>query len=106
MTDLLTKWKTMHNWKPPSEEKEKTAMRSSYEDYLGHTSAPVGYAPWIAAYVAGANSMRRQLEHDIITGVGIPTYEDFDDDTVYSVTDIKQIQMTVLKQVLNIIKVK
>ena len=86
-------------------------VKMSFDDWvelLTHTnhlellSNP--YDVWIEAFHVGSTLERRNCAHQIRTSMGLVSSEDFDDDTTMSVTDIKQLQMSLLKKVLEILE--
>ena len=62
------------------------------------------YDVWIEAYHVGSTLERRNCAHQIRTSMQLVSVEDFDDDTSLSVTDVKQMQISLLKQVLTILE--
>lgn len=62
------------------------------------------YDVWIEAYHVGSILERRNCAHQIRTSMQLVSVEDFDDDTSLSVTDVKQMQISLLKQVLTILE--
>ena len=62
------------------------------------------YDVWIEAFHVGSTLERRNCAHQIRTSLKLVTPEDFDDDTTMSVTDIKQMQIGLLKKVLEILE--
>jgi hypothetical protein len=64
------------------------------------------YDVWIEAFHVGTVLERVGCMHAIQTQVQLAMAEDFDDDATMSVTDIKQIQLSLIKQVLKIIESK
>ena len=86
-------------------------VKVSYEDWvdlLTHTnhlellSNP--YDVWIEAFHVGSTLERRNCAYQIRTNMGLVSSEDFDDDTTMSVTDVKQMQIGLLKKVLEILE--
>ena len=86
-------------------------VKLSYDDWvelLTHTnhlellSNP--YDVWIEAFHVGSTLERRNCAHQIRTNLSLISSEDFDDDTTMSVTDIKQMQIGLLKKVLEILE--
>ena len=74
----------------------------TYTNHLELLSNP--YDVWIEAFHVGSILERRNCAHQIRTGIELAFSEDFDDDTTMSVTDIKQLQMSLLKKVLEILE--
>jgi hypothetical protein len=62
------------------------------------------YDVWIEAFHTGGILERKNCAHQIRTSMQLVSVEDFDDDTSLSVTDVKQMQIALLKQVLTIIE--
>jgi len=62
------------------------------------------YDVWIEAFHVGSILERRNCAHQIRTSLGLISAEDFDDDTTMSVTDIKQMQIGLIKKVLEILE--
>jgi hypothetical protein len=88
-------------------------VKLSYDDWvelLTHTNhlelLTNPYDVWIEAFHVGTMLERVGCMHAIQTQVQIAMAEDFDDDATMSVTDIKQIQLSLIKQVLKIIESK
>ena len=86
-------------------------VKMSFDDWvelLTHTnhlellSNP--YDVWIEAFHVGSTLERRNCAHQIRTSMGLVSSEDFDDDMTMSVTDIKQLQIGLLKKVLEILE--
>jgi hypothetical protein len=86
-------------------------VKLSYEDWvdlLTHTnhlellSNP--YDVWIEAFHTGGILERKNCAHQIRTSLTLVSSEDFDDDTTMSVTDVKQMQIGLLKKVLEILE--
>jgi hypothetical protein len=86
-------------------------VKMSFDDWvdlLTHTnhlellSNP--YDVWIEAFHVGSILERRNCAHQIRTSLGLISSEDFDDDTTMSVTDIKQMQIGLIKKVLEILE--
>ena len=86
-------------------------VKMSFDDWvdlLTHTnhlellSNP--YDVWIEAFQVGSILERRNCAHQIRTSLGLISSEDFDDDTTMSVTDIKQMQIGLIKKVLEILE--
>ena len=86
-------------------------VKMSFDDWvdlLTHTnhlellSNP--YDVWLEAFHVGSTLERRNCAHQIRTSMGLVSSEDFDDDTTMSVTDIKQMQISLLKKVLEILE--
>lgn len=86
-------------------------VKLSYDDWvdlLTHTnhlellSNP--YDVWIEAFHVGSILERKNCAHQIRTNMGLVSSEDFDDDTTMSVTDVKQMQIGLLKKVLEILE--
>jgi hypothetical protein len=86
-------------------------VKMSFDDWvdlLTHTnhlellSNP--YDVWIEAFHVGSILERRNCAHQIRTSLGLISAEDFDDDTTMSVTDIKQMQIGLIKKVLEILE--
>jgi hypothetical protein len=62
------------------------------------------YDVWIEAFHVGSILERRNCAYQIRTSMGLVSSEDFDDDTTMSVTDVKQMQIGLLKKVLEILE--
>lgn len=62
------------------------------------------YDVWIEAFHVGSILERRNCAHQIRTSLNLISSEDFDDDTTMSVTDIKQMQISLIKKVLEILE--
>ena len=86
-------------------------VKMSFDDWvdlLTHTnhlellSNP--YDVWVEAFHVGSILERRNCAHQIRTSLRLVSSEDFDDDTTMSVTDIKQMQIGLLKKVLEILE--
>lgn len=86
-------------------------VKMSFDDWvdlLTHTnhlellSNP--YDVWVEAFHVGSILERRNCAHQIRTNMGLVSSEDFDDDTSMSVTDAKQMQIGLLKKVLEILE--
>ena len=86
-------------------------VKMSFDDWvdlLTHTnhlellSNP--YDVWIEAFHVGSILERRNCAYQIRTSMGLVSSEDFDDDTTMSVTDVKQMQIGLLKKVLEILE--
>lgn len=86
-------------------------VKMSFDDWvnlLTHTnhlellSNP--YDVWIEAFHMGSTLERRNCAHQIRTSLGLVSSEDLDDDTTMSVTDIKQMQIGLIKKVLEILE--
>ena len=86
-------------------------VKMSFDDWvdlLTHTnhlellSNP--YDVWIEAFHVGSTLERRNCAHQIRTNMGLVSSEDFDDDTTMSVADVKQMQIGLLKKVLEILE--
>jgi len=86
-------------------------VKMSFDDWvdlLTHTnhlellSNP--YDVWVEAFHVGSILERRNCAHQIRTNMGLVSSEDFDDDTSVSVTDAKQMQIGLLKKVLEILE--
>jgi len=86
-------------------------VKMSFDDWvelLTHTnhlellSNP--YDVWIEAFHVGSTLERRNCAYQIRTSMGLVSSEDFDDDTTMSVTDVKQMQIGLLKKVLEILE--
>ena len=86
-------------------------VKMSFDDWvdlLTHTnhlellSNP--YDVWIEAFHVGSILERRNCAHQIRTSMGLVSSEDFDDDTTMSITDVKQMQIGLLKKVLEILE--
>lgn len=86
-------------------------VKMSFDDWvdlLTHTnhlellSNP--YDVWIEAFHVGSILERRNCAHQIRINMGLVSSEDFDDDTTMSVTDVKQMQIGLLKKVLEILE--
>jgi hypothetical protein len=86
-------------------------VKLSYEDWvdlltqtnhLELLSNP--YDVWIEAFHTGSILERKNCAHQIRTSMHLVSVEDFDDDTTMSVTDIKQMQIGLLKKVLEILE--
>lgn len=86
-------------------------VKLSYDDWvdlLTHTnhlellSNP--YDVWIEAFHTGGILERKNCAHQIRTSLTLVSSEDFDDDTTMSVTDVKQMQIGLLKKVLEILE--
>ena len=86
-------------------------VKMSFDDWvdlLTHTnhlellSNP--YDVWIEAFHVGSTLERRNCAHQIRTSMGLVSSEDFDDATTMSVTDVKQMQIGLLKKVLEILE--
>ena len=86
-------------------------VKLSYDDWvelLTHTnhlellSNP--YDVWIEAFHVGGTLERKNCAHQIRTSMQLVSVEDFDDDTSLSVSDVKQMQISLLKQVLTILE--
>lgn len=74
----------------------------TYTNHLELLSNP--YDVWIEAFHVGSTLERRHCAHQIRTSMGLVSSEDFDDDTTMSVTDVKQMQIGLLKKVLEILE--
>lgn len=74
----------------------------TYTNHLELLSNP--YDVWIEAFHMGSTLERRNCAHQIRTSLGLVSSEDFDDDTTMSVTDIKQMQIGLIKKVLEILE--
>jgi hypothetical protein len=88
-------------------------VKQGYEDWvelLKHTGKTEmlnnPYDVWIEAFHVGTLVERIGCMHAIQTQVQVAMAEDFDDDATMSVTDVKQIQLSLIKQVLKIIESK
>ena len=62
------------------------------------------YDVWIEAFHVGSTLERRNCAHQIRTSLGLISSEDFDDDTTMSVADVKQLQIGLIKKVLEILE--
>ena len=86
-------------------------VKLSYDDWvelLTHTNhlelLTNPYDVWIEAFHVGSTLERKNCAHQIRTSLGLISPEDFDDDTTMSVTDVKQMQIGLLKKVLEILE--
>jgi len=62
------------------------------------------YDVWIEAFHVGSTLERRNCAHQIRTSLALISSEDFDDDTTMSVADVKQLQIGLIKKVLEILE--
>jgi hypothetical protein len=62
------------------------------------------YDVWIEAFHVGSTLERRNCAHQIRASLGLISSEDFDDDTTMSVADVKQLQIGLIKKVLEILE--
>lgn len=62
------------------------------------------YDVWIEAFHVGSVLERRNCAHQIRTSLGLVSSEDFDDGTTMSVADVKQLQIGLIKKVLEILE--
>jgi len=58
---------------------------------------------WIEAFHTGSILTKTKCVHAVLTELQLGMSEDFDDDTNMSVTDVKQLQASMLKKVVEII---
>jgi hypothetical protein len=58
---------------------------------------------WIEAFHTGSILTKTKCVHAVLTELQLGMSEDFDDDTSMSVTDVKQLQASMLKKVVEII---
>jgi hypothetical protein len=75
--------------------------RTSKEDLLTDP-----YDVWTEAFHVGAMLERRGVLHAIHTQIQLVRPEDFDDKAKVSIEDAKQLQISMLKQVIRIIEAK
>lgn len=61
------------------------------------------YDVWIEAFHTGSILTKAKCVQAILTELQIGMTEDFDDDTNLSVTDVKQLQTSMIKKVVEII---
>ena len=62
------------------------------------------YDIWIEAFHVGSVLERRNCAHQIRTSLKLLTTTDFDDDTTLSVADAEQLQISLIKKVLEILE--
>jgi hypothetical protein len=86
-------------------------VKMSFDDWvelLTHTNhlelLTNPYDVWIEAFHTGSVLERKNCAHQIRTSMQLVSVEDFDDDTSLSATDVKQMQIALLKQVLAILE--
>ena len=89
--------------------KEDT-IKKTYDEWvelLKHTGNEAmqsnSYDVWIEAFHTGSILTKTKCAQAILTELQIGMSEDFDDDTGLSVTDVKQLQASMLKKVVEII---
>ena len=73
--------------------------RSNHLELLSNS-----YDVWIEAFHVGSTLERRNCAYQIRTNMDLVSAEDFDDDTSVSVTDAKQMQIGLIKKVLEILE--
>lgn len=62
------------------------------------------YDVWIEAFHVGSTLERRNCAHQIRTSLSLVAPEDFDDKVTMSVEEVKQLQIGLLKKVLEILE--
>lgn len=73
--------------------------RSNHLELLSNS-----YDVWIEAFHVGSTLERRNCAYQIRTNMDLVSAEDFDDNTSVSVTDAKQMQIGLIKKVLEILE--
>ena len=89
--------------------KEDT-VKKTYDEWvklLMHTDNEImlanSYDVWIEAFHTGSILTKTKCAQAIMTELQLGMSEDFDDDTSLSITDVKQLQASMLKKVVEII---
>jgi len=73
-------------------------IRTNNEDMLANS-----YDVWVEAFHAGAMLIKHKCLHAITTELQLGMSEDFDDDASINVTEVKQLQASMLKKVVDTI---
>ena len=76
----------------------KLLMHTDNENMLANS-----YDVWIEAFHTGSILTKTKCAQAIMTELQLGMSEDFDDDTSLSITDVKQLQASMLKKVVEII---
>ena len=76
----------------------KLLMHTDNENMLANSSDV-----WIEAFHTGSILTKTKCAQAIMTELQLGMSEDFDDDTSLSITDVKQLQASMLKKVVEII---